>query len=163
MRPKSKKYNPNKIKTLEFKKKKPNILDHSAIYQIADNDTGFLSLNNTVMDTDALRRLYLGAAYQWSVMIIVFSVKPSGSKGVAVNHLRPPFKVTPEEMAASVIEEHNKMIMKCPPDEFLCPAWLAVPRDELISSVEIEQIFNALGVWRDYKTDNGFTLFEERN
>ena len=68
-----------------------------------------------------------------------------------------------DQIAESVEEKHNEMIMKCPVDEFLCPAWVAVPRDEIMSSVKIEEIFDGLGVWDDYITDNGYILFEERN
>ena len=106
--------------------------------------------------------MYIDEPHKWSVMVIVFKILESGAKEVKVNHLSPPCEVYADQIAQSVEDEHNKMIEQCPEKEFLCPAWLAIPRDEVISTVKIEELFDKLGVWRDHITDNGYALFEER-
>ena len=162
MKKRNKKRDTSKLKKALFNRQAPDIIANSAIYQLPGGKCEFLSLNNKHMNIDALRRVYCDMPHRWSVMVIVFSIKPNGAKGVEVHHLRPPFEVMADQIAESVEEKHNEMIMKCPVDEFLCPAWVAVPRDEIMSSVKIEEIFDGLGVWDDYITDNGYVLFEDR-
>ena len=163
MKKRNKKHNPQKLKKLMFDSQAPDIIANSAIYQLPNNKCEFLSLNNKPMNISALRRVYCDMPHRWTVALLVFKVNESGSKTFEVQHVSPPAKCRNEEIAESVEAIHNKMMQKCDKKEFVCAGYLAIPRDEIISNTKLMEIFEGLGVWRDYITDNGHVLFEERN
>ena len=154
--------NANKLTEVFYKKERTEILKSSAIYQLPGGKCEFLSLEDKAFSSKSLQRVYIDEPHKWSVMIIVFKVLESGAKAIDVEHLTPPFSVYADQISDSVEARHDIMINKCDAKEFLCPAWIAMPRDEIMSTVKIHELFEKLGVWKDYVTDNGHVLFEER-
>ena len=162
MKKRNKKHNKNKLKKLTFDKQAPRIIENSAIYQLPGGKCEFLSLDNSPMPVDALRRVYCDMPHRWTVALLVFKISETGAKTFEVQHVSPPVKCMNDAIAESVEAVHNKMIAKCDPLEFVCGGWLAIPRDEIISNTKLMEIFEGLGVWRDYITNDGYKLFEER-
>lgn len=163
MKKRNKKRDTSKLKKALFNRQAPDIIDNSAIYQLPGGKCEFLSLNNKHMSIDALRRVYCDMPHRWTVALLVFKVSKSGSKTFEVQHVSPPVECKNDAIAESVEAVHNKMIGKCDKKEFVAGGWLAIPRDEIISNNKLMGIFDGLGVWDDYITNNGYVLFEERN
>lgn len=162
MKKRTKKRDTSKLAKIAFKNQAPNVIANTAIYQLPGGKSEFLSLDNNHYSIDALRRVYCDMRHKWTVALLVFKVSERGLKCFEVEHVSPPQACMNDAIADSVEVVHNKMINKCDKKEFVAGGWLAIPRDEILSNVKLMEIFDGLGVWNDYITDNGYKLLSDR-
>lgn len=75
-----------------------------------------------------------------------------------MHHVQPAKPCKADLISDSVKVEHQKLINKTDEKEFVCAGYLAIPCDEFLPGKLITDIFDKIGVWRDYITDNGYKL-----
>jgi len=136
----------------------PQIIDGTGIYELPESNSEFISFDNVQYNHKSLMRVYCNIKHKWTVALIVFKINSQGFKAIEVEHVQPPHPCLADEIADSVSELHNKMIGKCPENEYLAAGYLAIPRDEFLSSKAITDLFDKIGVWEMYITNNGYKL-----
>ena len=136
----------------------PDIVANTGIYELPGEKSEFISFNDKRYNPKTLMKVYLNPKQFWTVALIVFKINKQGQKAIEVNHVSPPEPCKADLIGDSVKEEHQKMINKCDEKEFLCAGYLSIPRDEILSSKVLTDLFDKLGVWRDYVTNNGYVL-----
>ena len=139
-----------------------DIIKYTGIYQLPMMKCEFVSFGNHRFHPKALSHVYCNQEHRWTVALLVFKINARGLKVVSVEYASPPSKCTNDAIAKSVEEKHNLMIAKCDHKEFVCAGWLAIPRYEEIDNKIIMDMFDKLGVWDDYITDNGYKLIKDR-
>ena len=152
-----KKYNPKKIMTTA----PDSITDDTASFQLPGKKCSFVHVPSCSLMSNDLRRLggvYTHRQFIWTTALLVFRINSRGDKAFDVHHVSPADKCRADSIAESVEKAHNDMIAKTPTSEFIAAGWLALPRKEILSSVFLHKLFDKLGVWESYITDNGNVL-----
>lgn len=161
MKKRTKKYNPDKA----YQKDPHGTVEDIAIFQLPGQFCSFVNMKTLQLIRPRkgriltpLLRTFTRAEYEWTVAAIVFRINDKGEKALDVHHLAPPFPCKADQIADAVKDKHYEMINKTPTEEFICAGWLATPRDEYHSSVVLLNLFDSLGVWEEYVTNNGNKL-----
>lgn len=154
MKKRNKKRNPIKM----LSKLTPDIIANTGIYELPESKSEFIAFDNKQYNPRSLMRVYLNTKQLWTVALIVFKINKQGHKEVTVHHVQPAEPCKADLIADSVKVEHQKLISKTDGKEFVCAGYLAIPRDEFLSGKLITDIFDKIGVWRDYVTNNGYKL-----
>lgn len=121
----------------------PGVLAETGIYQIAGDKNQVIHFGRTRYNPRDVVTIFTRPRNEWTIALMVFR------KGMrlSVDHAQPDGKCLSELMTASVKEKHKALVARTDPDEITRTGWLAIPRNEFISSVILTDIFEKLGAW----------------
>jgi hypothetical protein len=158
-----KKYNPNKnLQRLDPDK----VVANTAIFQLPEQKNQFFHvptgkiLSGKYVNLKALARVYTNVKFNWVVALVVFKVDSKGDKAMDVHHVAPPMACKADWIEDSVHDIHHEMINKIDDREYLCAGYVAVPREEYLSSADLFKMFDRFGIWEQYITNKGYVLNE---
>lgn len=154
MAKRTKKYNP----TAQLMKRTPDIIANTGIYELPGDKCEFISFNNKHYDPKELMKVYTKPRQMWTIALLVFRINKRGKKCLSVDHAQPPFKCVADLMTASVKQKHMDLVARTDEAEIICTGWLAIPRDEFISSVKLVDLFDRIGVWDRFGHNSDYVV-----
>ena len=161
MKKRNKKYNPDKY----YQADPASLVKDIAIFQLPEHKCNFVNTKTMSLimapkghTLTPLAKVFTQAKFNWTIAIIVFRITDKGEKAIDVQHLCPPVACKADDVSDAVKEKHEAMMHKTPDAEFLCGGWLASPTEVYHSSVKLVELFDKMGVWDNYITNNGNKL-----